>query len=90
MDHVTLFQNRSHFNILLLVFKLSLLTSFLSSKIKRIFYLERVKNINERIVKWKPFWDKQRIRCIQSSKSGFPSLLLFFIIIMNSKQLLGR
>ena len=39
----TLFQNGYHFSILLLVFKLALLASFLSSKIKRIFYLERGK-----------------------------------------------
>ena len=37
-----------HFNILLSAFKLTLPTSFLSSKIKRIFYLERVYYKNTR------------------------------------------
>ena len=35
-----------HFNFLLLVFKLALLTSFLSSKLKRIFYLESGKKVS--------------------------------------------
>ena len=43
VDQYTLFQNGYHFSILLLVFKLALVASFLSSKIKRIFYLERGK-----------------------------------------------
>ena len=38
------FQNGYHFNILLLVFKLALLTSFSISKMKRIFHLEQGKD----------------------------------------------
>ena len=37
----TLFQNGRHLNILLFLFKLALDASFLSLKLKRIFYLER-------------------------------------------------
>ena len=32
-----------HFNVVVLVFKVAFFTSFLSSKMKRIFYLERGK-----------------------------------------------
>ena len=37
----TLFQNGRHFTILLFACKLALVASFLNSKLKRIFYLER-------------------------------------------------
>ena len=37
----TLFQNGRHFSILLFACKLALVASFLNSKLKRIFYLER-------------------------------------------------
>ena len=37
----TLFQNGRHFSILLFACKLALVASFLNSKLKKIFYLER-------------------------------------------------
>ena len=62
IDELTLFQNSFHFSILLFSFKLALVTSFLNSKLKRIFSLKRGNKgqfaVNKRILILWPFWNK--------------------------------
>ena len=70
----TLFQNGYHFRILLLVFKLALLASFLGSKFKRIFYLERGKKgkfeCKQKNIKMAAI--VPGIRCMASTRKFFP------------------
>ena len=58
----TLFQNGRHFSVFLFTCKLALVTSFANSKFKEYFPLNEATRtnlqVNKRIPKWGPFWNK--------------------------------
>ena len=60
----TLFQNGRHLSILLFPCKLALVASFLNSKFKRRANLQ----VNKRILKLRPFWNKVYVSSIPVEK----------------------